>query len=121
MLYALYLQNEGRSASIFPRCVVILMPQGLHTYALLREALPLPLPDAATPSAPGAGLGVAPAIHPAKSKLPGAPPPAMALRVAPVIGEERDCFSNSARISGSTRAQEYTEALIRAERNKKKH
>lgn len=39
-----------------------------------------------------------PAIHPAKSN----PPPAIALFVAPVSGEERECCSNSARVSGST-------------------
>ena len=78
-----------------------------RTYPLLRGAAPLSLPVAAPPdiaaaSAPGAGLGVAPAIQPARSKFPGVPPPDIALRVAPEMGEERDCFSNSARISGST-------------------
>ena len=45
------------------------------------------------------GLGApVPAIQLARSN----PPPAMALVVAPVMGEERECCSNSARISGST-------------------
>jgi hypothetical protein len=48
------------------------------------------------------GLGPpVPAIQLARSN----PPPAMALEVAPVMGEERECCSNSARISGSTRQQ----------------
>ena len=73
-------------------------------YPLLRTpplSLPLAVPLEAT-SGLAAGAGFAPAIHPARSKFPGPPPPAMAFRVAPDIGEERDCFSNSARISGST-------------------
>lgn len=45
------------------------------------------------------GPGEVPAIHPARSN----PPPAIALLVAPEIGEARECCSNSARISGSTK------------------
>jgi hypothetical protein len=53
------------------------------------------------------GPGLVPAIQPARSN-PGAPPllppdpRASADRLAPASGEARDCFSNSARVSGST-------------------
>lgn len=73
---------------------------------LLRVAPPDSLPVAApleTESPLVVGPDVAPAIHPARSKLAPAPgPPARALRPAFEKGEDRDCFSNSARISGST-------------------
>lgn len=52
------------------------------------------------------GPEVAPAIHPARSNPPAAPPgpapAARAERLALDKGPARDCFSNSARISGST-------------------
>ena len=85
-------------------------PHHLSSDHRLRVAPPISLPVAAPPwedstSVPGAaaaGLLPVPAIHPARSKLPGAAPPPMAPLAAPDTGEARDCFSNSARISGST-------------------
>jgi hypothetical protein len=62
---------------------------------------------AAVSFAAAIGPGLVPAIQPARSKLAAPPlpppdPPASADRLAPASGEERDCFSNSARVSGST-------------------
>lgn len=74
-------------------------------YHYINQARRRAEPPASRPEAPpraasalAMGPGEVPAIQPAKSK----PPPAIALLVAPVMGEARDCCSNSARISGST-------------------
>jgi hypothetical protein len=51
---------------------------------------------------PDMGLGAVPAIQPARSKFCGVAEPPAAARLADESGPERDCFSNSSRISGST-------------------
>lgn len=72
-------------------------------YARLRVGPLVSLPvEPAWAASLAVGLGApVPAIQLARSN----PLPVMALAVAPVMGEERECCSNSARISGSTRQQ----------------
>lgn len=72
-------------------------------YARLRAGPLVSLPvEPAWAASLAVGLGApVPAIQLARSN----PLPVMALAVAPVMGEERECCSNSARISGSTKQQ----------------
>ena len=113
-LYILYMEwivSRTQSKAVVVRQEMLLLEPKRNdkspNHPRLRVAPPPSRPVAAPRTAAGSVsvvvcLGAAPAIHPARSKFAGPPPPVMALWVAPVIGEARDCFSNSARISGST-------------------